>query len=209
MAPLRNKMKLAALNKENCDEHPRSKLAQNSTFPRPQEDYITQVSEEIEWGFTKKLSRVQYNRKPLIGCVITSWRLPHKPANSELLWDRSRDVPERVWHKPGNERRQLPEWSSSWSRHFSQPDDAKLSPRRWPRQTLRDERDSTHEQFWLFGLQVKVSQHILSPSRQSSFVRVQVQFPRWIFFRKIRSGKDLIAAFCEACGQPLPVRKAR
>ena len=53
----RNKRKLAALNKENCEEHPRSNLAQNSNAPRSQEDYITQVSEEIEGRVTKKLSK--------------------------------------------------------------------------------------------------------------------------------------------------------
>ena len=52
-----NKRKLAALNKENCDEHPRSNFAQNSNVPRSQEDYITQVSEEIEGRVTKKLSK--------------------------------------------------------------------------------------------------------------------------------------------------------
>ena len=53
----RNKRKLAALNKENCEEHPRSNLTQNSAAPRSQEDYITQVSEEIEGRVTKKLSQ--------------------------------------------------------------------------------------------------------------------------------------------------------
>ena len=53
----RNKRKLAALNKENCEEHPRSNLAQNSTAPISQQDYITQVSEEIEGRVTKKLSQ--------------------------------------------------------------------------------------------------------------------------------------------------------
>ena len=48
--------RLAALNKENCDEHPRSNLAQNTNVPRSQEVYITQVSEEIEDRVTKKLS---------------------------------------------------------------------------------------------------------------------------------------------------------
>ena len=43
-----NKRKLAALNKENFEEHPRSNLAQNSNVPRSQEDYTTQFSEEIE-----------------------------------------------------------------------------------------------------------------------------------------------------------------
>ena len=56
MAP-RNKRKLAPLNKENCEEHPRTNLAQNSNVPRSQEDYITQVSEEIEGRVTKKLSQ--------------------------------------------------------------------------------------------------------------------------------------------------------
>ena len=53
----RNKKKLAALNKENCEEHPRSNLVQNSNVPRSQEDYITQVSEEIEGRVTEKLTQ--------------------------------------------------------------------------------------------------------------------------------------------------------
>ena len=53
----RNKEKLAALNKEICEEHPRSNLAQNSSVPRSQDDYITQVCEEIEGRVTKKLSQ--------------------------------------------------------------------------------------------------------------------------------------------------------
>ena len=53
----RKKKKLAALNKENCEEHPRSNLAQNSSAPRSQEDYITQVSERIERRVTKRLSK--------------------------------------------------------------------------------------------------------------------------------------------------------
>ena len=57
MGALRNKRKLAALNKENCEEHPRSNMAQNSNVPRAQEDYITQIFEEIEGRVTKKLSQ--------------------------------------------------------------------------------------------------------------------------------------------------------
>ena len=53
----RNKRKLAALNKENCEENPRSNMAQNSGAPRSQEDYITQVSEEIEGRVKKRLSK--------------------------------------------------------------------------------------------------------------------------------------------------------
>ena len=58
MATLRNKKILAALNKEKCEEHPRSNLAQNSSVPRSQEDHITQVFEEIEGRVTtQKLSQ--------------------------------------------------------------------------------------------------------------------------------------------------------
>ena len=53
----RNKRKLAALIRENCEEHPKSNSAQNSNVPRSQEDFITQVSEEIERRVSDKLSR--------------------------------------------------------------------------------------------------------------------------------------------------------
>ena len=55
MAALRNKKKLAALIKENSEEHPGSNLAQNSNVPKSQEDSITHFSEEIEGRVTKKL----------------------------------------------------------------------------------------------------------------------------------------------------------
>ena len=57
MAILRNKRKIAALNKENCEENPRSNLAQNSNVTRSQEDYINQVYEKIQGKLTKKLSQ--------------------------------------------------------------------------------------------------------------------------------------------------------
>ena len=63
METLRNKRKLAALNKENCEEHPRSNLPQNSNVPRSQEDYITQVSEEIEGRVTKSCFRSLVGQK--------------------------------------------------------------------------------------------------------------------------------------------------
>ena len=53
----RNKRKLAALNKENREDHPRSNLAQSSSAPRSQEDYVTQVSEEFEGKVTERLSK--------------------------------------------------------------------------------------------------------------------------------------------------------
>ena len=57
MATLRSKRKLAALNKENCEENLRSNLAQHSNGPRSQEDCITQVFEKIKGRVTKTLSQ--------------------------------------------------------------------------------------------------------------------------------------------------------
>ena len=56
VATLRNNKKLAALNKEYSEEHPRNNMAQNSNVPRSQEDYTSHISEEIEGRVTKKLS---------------------------------------------------------------------------------------------------------------------------------------------------------
>ena len=57
MATARTKRSLVALNKKNCEKHPRSNVAQNLSVPRSQEDYIIQISEEIEGRVTKKLSQ--------------------------------------------------------------------------------------------------------------------------------------------------------
>ena len=61
MATLRNKRKLAAFNKENCEENHSINLAQNSNTPRSEEDYFNRVSEEIEGRLTKKLFQ-EYSR---------------------------------------------------------------------------------------------------------------------------------------------------
>ena len=57
MASLRNQKKLAAMNRENHEDHPRNIQARNTIFPWIQENYITQVSEEIEGRVTKKLTQ--------------------------------------------------------------------------------------------------------------------------------------------------------
>ena len=57
-----NKKNLAELNKENCEEQPRSNLGQNSNGRRAQEDYITQVSEETDGRVAKKLSK-EFSRR--------------------------------------------------------------------------------------------------------------------------------------------------
>ena len=91
MANLRNRKKFAALNKENCEEHPRSNLAQNSNVPRSKEDYITQVSEETEGRVTKKLSQ-EFNRTEgrILGALA---RLDDFPLNP-LIQGHSGTAPE-------------------------------------------------------------------------------------------------------------------
>ena len=59
MSTRRDNRKLVALNKENCEEHPRSNLILNSNLATSQEDYITQVfgEMEIEGRVRNKLSQ--------------------------------------------------------------------------------------------------------------------------------------------------------
>ena len=57
MATLRNKRKLAAVTRETQEEHPRNGQSRNTSVPRINEEYITQVSEEIEGTVTEKMSQ--------------------------------------------------------------------------------------------------------------------------------------------------------
>ena len=57
MATLRNKRKLAAVTRETQEEHSRNGQSRNTSVLSINEDYITQVSEEIEGRVTKKLSQ--------------------------------------------------------------------------------------------------------------------------------------------------------
>ena len=57
MATLRNKRKLAANTRETQEEHPRNGQSRNTSVPRINEEYLAQVSQEIEGGVTKKLSQ--------------------------------------------------------------------------------------------------------------------------------------------------------
>ena len=57
MATLRNKRKLAAVTRKTQEERPRNGQSRNTFVPRINEEYITQVSKEIEGRVTKKLSQ--------------------------------------------------------------------------------------------------------------------------------------------------------
>ena len=61
MATLRNKRKLAAVTREIQEENPRNGQSRNTSVPRINEEYIKQLSEEIEGKVTRKLSQ-EFNR---------------------------------------------------------------------------------------------------------------------------------------------------
>ena len=57
MATLRNKKKLEAVARDNQEGYSRNRQSRNSAVPRMNEEYITQISGEIEGRVTKKLSQ--------------------------------------------------------------------------------------------------------------------------------------------------------
>ena len=57
MATLRNKRKLATATRETQEENPKNSQSRNTSVPRFNEEYIAQVSEEIEGRGSKKLSQ--------------------------------------------------------------------------------------------------------------------------------------------------------
>ena len=71
MATLRNKPKLAAVTIETQEEHPRNGQSRNTSVPRINEEYITQVSEEIEGRVTKKLSQEFSRTESRILCALS------------------------------------------------------------------------------------------------------------------------------------------
>ena len=70
MATLRNKRKLAAVTRETQDEHPWNGQSRNTSVPRINEEYITQVSEVIEGRVTKKLSQEFSRTESRIFCAL-------------------------------------------------------------------------------------------------------------------------------------------
>ena len=134
----RNKRKLAALNKENCEEHPRSNLAQNSIVPRSKENYITQVSEEFEGRVTKKLSpEFSRTENGILGALA---RLDDFLTNP-LIQGHSGTTPEtsrnvlsisQGMNEDDSQSNPHPEAGP-----LQQPDGTELWPRRWPRHLPR------------------------------------------------------------------------
>ena len=57
MAIIRNNRKLAAVARENQEDHPRHSESRKTVVVEIEEDYITEVSVEIEGKVTKKPSQ--------------------------------------------------------------------------------------------------------------------------------------------------------
>ena len=69
MATLRNRRNSAAMAR-GTQEDPGNNQSQNSAAPGITEDYIAQVSKEIEVGVTKKLSRkISRTESPILGAL--------------------------------------------------------------------------------------------------------------------------------------------
>ena len=110
MAILRNKEKYAALNKQNCKEHPRSNLAQISNVPRSQEDYITQVSQEIEGRVTKKLSQ-EFSRTE--NCILGALSRLDDFLMNPLIQGHSETTPATSWNAYGTKQGTIEDNSQS------------------------------------------------------------------------------------------------
>ena len=122
MATLRNKRTLAALNKENCEEKFRNNQAQNTSVTKSQEEYFTQVSEEIEGRMNNKLSKeFSWTGSSILRTLS---RLDEFLPN-ELLRGHSVFAPETSRNalniKPGSEWGRLPSWSSFRTKGLSEP----------------------------------------------------------------------------------------
>ena len=71
MATLRNKRKLAAVTRETQEEHPTNSQSRNTSIPRINEEYMTQLSEEIEGRVTKKLSQgFRRTKSRILGALL-------------------------------------------------------------------------------------------------------------------------------------------
>ena len=80
MVTLRNKRKLAAVTRKTQEENPRNSQSRNTSVPRNNEEYITQVSEEIEGRVSKKLSQEFSRTESRILSALTEL--------DEFLWNQ-------------------------------------------------------------------------------------------------------------------------
>ena len=69
MATLRNERKLAAVARETPEEHPRNGQSRNTSVPGINEEYITQLLEEIEGRVSEKLSQEFSRTECILGAL--------------------------------------------------------------------------------------------------------------------------------------------
>ena len=100
MATLRDKRKVAALNKENHEEHPWSNQARDTIVPRSEEDFITitQVSTEIEGRVTEKLSK-EFSRTE--SHILGAFTQLDEFLLNPLIRGHSGFAPETFWNAHG------------------------------------------------------------------------------------------------------------
>ena len=94
IATLRNKRKLAAVNKDSQEEHPRKNVSRETNVPRVNEDYIAQVSKEIEGRVTKIVSGVYQDRESDSRRFAKTGRFPSELTSSASIRNRSGDFRE-------------------------------------------------------------------------------------------------------------------
>ena len=111
MATLRKKQKwkLATMARET-QEYSRNNQVQNSAAPGITENYMAQVSEEIEGRVTNKLSQdFRQDRIPHRGCTVQVKRISLEPTGTDILQNRSGNILERRRRTPGTKRGSFPE----------------------------------------------------------------------------------------------------
>ena len=101
MALLRSKRKLAAVSRDT-QESVRNGQSQNTFVPGMTEEYITQVSEEVEMRVTKKLSQdFSRTESRILGALSKLDEFISERTSTDLLRNRSGDFPEQQLRKPG------------------------------------------------------------------------------------------------------------
>ena len=90
MATLRNKRKLAAVTRETQEENPRNGQSLNTSVPRINEEYITQVSEEIEDRVSEKLSQ-EFSRTE--SCILGALTKLDEFLSNQQIHTHSETVP--------------------------------------------------------------------------------------------------------------------
>ena len=163
MATLKNKRKLSALNKKNCDEHPGSNLAQNSNDPKSQEkeDYITQVSKVIEGRVMKKLSK-EFSRTE--SCILGALSRPDNFLLSPLIQDHSETAPETSLNAHGTNQETNDDESLSEPHPSASISQNETTQSSGPEETHDNGHSYVSDIFFSFGIEI-----ILGVSDSKSF----------------------------------------